>query len=106
MTSHPLRTGGQILVDQLRLHGSGHVFCVPGESYLAALDAMHDAEIAITVCRQEGGADVGVGALVQAVKEELGIPDLIASAFKPLVASATALGYVNSREPDVNSREP
>jgi len=56
--------------------------------------------------RQEGGADVGVGALVQAVKEELGIPDLIASAFKPLVASATALGYVNSREPDVNSREP
>lgn len=56
MTSHPLRTGGQILVDQLRLHGSGHVFCVPGESYLAALDAMHDAAIAITVCRQEGGA--------------------------------------------------
>ncbi len=50
------RTGGQILVDQLRIHGVRHVFCVPGESYLAALDAMHDAEIAITVCRQESGA--------------------------------------------------
>jgi acetolactate synthase-1/2/3 large subunit len=32
------------------------VFCVPGESYLAALDAFHDRDIAVTVCRQEGGA--------------------------------------------------
>ncbi|MDF2687604.1 MAG: thiamine pyrophosphate-binding protein, partial [Microvirga sp.] len=52
----PSRTGGQILVDQLTLHGVDHIFCVPGESYLAALDALHDANIAITVCRQEGGA--------------------------------------------------
>jgi len=50
------RTGGQILVDQLTLHGVDHIFCVPGESYLAALDALHDAEINVTVCRQEGGA--------------------------------------------------
>ena len=50
------RTGGQILVDQLVLHGVDHLFCVPGESYLAALDALHDADIAVTVCRQEGGA--------------------------------------------------
>src|SRR5918911_3541227 len=49
------RTGGQILVDQLTLHGVDHIFCVPGESYLAALDAMHDAPINVTVCRQEGG---------------------------------------------------
>ena len=34
------RTGGQILVDQLKAHGTGHVFCVPGESYLAVLDAL------------------------------------------------------------------
>jgi acetolactate synthase-1/2/3 large subunit len=32
------------------------VFCVPGESYIAALDAMHDRPIKVTVCRQEGGA--------------------------------------------------
>lgn len=53
-----MRTGGQILVDALRIHGVERVFCVPGESYLAALDAFHDAQDAIDliVCRQEGGA--------------------------------------------------
>lgn len=51
-----LRTGGQILVDQLKVHGTSHVFCVPGESYLAVLDALHDADIKTIVCRQEGGA--------------------------------------------------
>jgi acetolactate synthase-1/2/3 large subunit len=50
------RTGGQILIDQLVVHGADHLFCVPGESYLAALDALHDASIEVTVCRQEGGA--------------------------------------------------
>src|SRR3954465_14700179 len=50
------RSGGQILVDQLVVHGAAHLFCVPGESYLAALDAMHDAAINVTVCRAEGGA--------------------------------------------------
>ena len=29
---------------------------MPGESYLAVLDALHDADIGVTVCRQEGGA--------------------------------------------------
>ena len=53
-----LRTGGQILVDALRTHGADTVFCVPGESYLATLDAFHDVQDAIqlVVCRQEGGA--------------------------------------------------
>jgi acetolactate synthase-1/2/3 large subunit len=51
------RTGGQILVDQLAIHGVSHVFCVPGESYLAALDAFHDQDkIRLFACRQEGGA--------------------------------------------------
>src|SRR5277367_4118039 len=50
------RTGGQILIDQLVAQGAEHVFCVPGESYLAALDAMHDAPLTVTVCRQEAGA--------------------------------------------------
>jgi acetolactate synthase-1/2/3 large subunit len=48
--------GGQLLVQQLQTHGVDHVFCVPGESFLAVLDALHDApDIAVTVCRQEGG---------------------------------------------------
>ncbi|WP_046864220.1 thiamine pyrophosphate-binding protein [Microvirga massiliensis] len=50
------RNGGRILVDQLLAHGVDNIFCVPGESYLAVLDALHDASIAVTVCRQEGGA--------------------------------------------------
>jgi len=50
-----MRSGGQILVDQLTLHGVTDVFCVPGESYLAVLDALHDAKLRVTVCRQEGG---------------------------------------------------
>jgi len=51
-----VRTGGQLLVDALEQHGAERVFCVPGESYLAVLDALHDASIGVTVCRQEGGA--------------------------------------------------
>lgn len=51
-------TGGQILVDQLQRQGVDNVFCVPGESYLAVLDALHDSEIKITVCRQEGGVSM------------------------------------------------
>jgi len=56
--SSNLRTGGQILVDQLLIHGVDHVFCVPGESYLAALDAFHGAasRIKLVVCRHEAGA--------------------------------------------------
>ena len=50
------RSGGQILVDQLLLPGVEQLFCVPGESFLAVLDALHDAAIAVSVCRQEGGA--------------------------------------------------
>ena len=30
------RTAAEVLIDQLRIHGVQHVFCVPGESYLAA----------------------------------------------------------------------
>src|ERR1700757_4200439 len=50
------RTAAEVLIDQLVIHGVSHVFCVPGESYIAALDAMHDRPIKVTVCRQEGGA--------------------------------------------------
>jgi acetolactate synthase-1/2/3 large subunit len=57
-TPSGLRSGGQILVDALRIHGVDAVFCVPGESYLAVLDALHDARdrIRLFSCRQEGGA--------------------------------------------------
>lgn len=52
------RTGGQILVDQLRIQGTDMVFCVPGESYLPVLDALHAEREAIKLitCRHESGA--------------------------------------------------
>jgi len=55
--SSNMRTGGQILVDQLRIHNVDTAFCVPGESYLAALDALHDVpEIRLLTCRHEANA--------------------------------------------------
>ena len=50
------RTGGEVLVDQLRLHGVDTIYGVPGESYLAALDAMVDRPIRFVICRMEAGA--------------------------------------------------
>jgi len=52
------RSAGRILVDQLLIHGVSRAFCVPGESYLAVIDALYDVRerIGLVVCRQEGGA--------------------------------------------------
>ncbi|NIO39345.1 MAG: thiamine pyrophosphate-binding protein, partial [Burkholderiales bacterium] len=52
------RSGGRVLVDQLRIHGVDTAFCVPGESYLNVIDALYDYQdvIRLIVCRQEGGA--------------------------------------------------
>ncbi len=53
---HKIRAA-DLLVQQLQLHGVGRIFCVPGESYLAVLDALVDApEIQIITCRHEGAA--------------------------------------------------
>ncbi|MCK0167587.1 thiamine pyrophosphate-binding protein [Jannaschia sp. S6380] len=51
-----MRHGGRILADQLKRQGVQRVFSVPGESFLAALDGLHDSGIENVVCRQEGGA--------------------------------------------------
>lgn len=52
-----MRSGGQILIEHLRLNGTQRIFTVPGESFVAALDALHDADgIDVVVCRQEGAA--------------------------------------------------
>lgn len=51
------RTGAQVLVDQIRIHGSDRAYCVPGESYLAVLDALHDRrDFSLVVARHEAGA--------------------------------------------------
>jgi acetolactate synthase-1/2/3 large subunit len=56
------RTGAELIVEALERNGVERIFCVPGESYLALLDALHDSKIAVTVCRQEGGATIAAEA--------------------------------------------
>ncbi len=45
-----------MIVEALEANGVERLYCVPGESYLAVLDALHDSKIRTIVCRQEGGA--------------------------------------------------
>ncbi len=53
-----MRNGGQLLVESLVALGARKSFGVPGESYLAVLDALHDTRGALdfVLCRNEGGA--------------------------------------------------
>jgi acetolactate synthase-1/2/3 large subunit len=54
----PVRSGGQVVVDALRIHGVDTVFSIPGESFLPVIDALHDARdrIRLVTCRQEAAA--------------------------------------------------
>src|ERR1700758_2055380 len=80
------RSAAQVLIDQLVVQGVRHVFCVPGESYIAALDAMHDAPIAVTVCRQEGGAAM----MAEAVGKATGRPGICFVTRGPGATNASA----------------
>ena len=51
-----MRTGGRLIVDQLVVHGAELAFGVPGESYLAVLDALYDSPLRFVSCRHEVGA--------------------------------------------------
>jgi len=68
------RTGGEILVANLVAQGATHAFCVPGESFLAVLDALHDVRdtLRLIVCRQEGG----VGYMAEAWGKVTGEPGI------------------------------
>ena len=51
------RSGAEVLIDALKINSVERIYCIPGESYLAALDALYDrSEISVIVCRNEGGA--------------------------------------------------
>lgn len=57
MTEPKTINGGRLLVDCLIAQGCDRLFTVPGESFLAVLDALHDSpQIQTVICRQEGGA--------------------------------------------------
>jgi len=50
------RHAGQVLVDQLVVHGADTVFTVPGESFLPVLDGLYGSPIRLVICRHEAGA--------------------------------------------------
>src|SRR6201988_4488423 len=96
MPSRPSpRTGGQILGDTLKIHGADLAFCVPGESYLAVLDALYDArnQIRLIVCRQEGGA----ANMAEAYGKLTGRPGLCFVTRGPGVANAS-IGLHTARQ--------
>jgi acetolactate synthase I/II/III large subunit len=80
------RTAAEVLIDQLVIHGVRHMFCVPGESYIAALDAFHDRDVAITVCRQESGAAI----MAEAQGKATGRPGICFVTRGPGAANAAA----------------
>jgi acetolactate synthase-1/2/3 large subunit len=89
-----VRTAAQALVDQLAIHGVEHVFCVPGESYLGVLDALRDAPIAVTVCRQEGGAAM----MADAVGKATGRPGICFVTRGPGATNATPALHIAQQD--------
>src|SRR5690242_4622409 len=80
------RSGGEILIDQLSTHGVRQAFCVPGESYLAALDAFYDSDIKLTVCRHESAAAI----MAEAVGKITGRPGICFVTRGPGASNASA----------------
>ncbi|MGV8988340.1 MAG: thiamine pyrophosphate-dependent enzyme [Cypionkella sp.] len=82
-----LRSGGQVLVDALMVNGAEVIFGVPGESYLAALDAIHDQGngLRYITMRQEGGAAFAAAAWA----DMTGRPGICFVTRGPGVSSAT-----------------
>jgi acetolactate synthase-1/2/3 large subunit len=80
------RTGGEILVDQLMIHGVRQAFCVPGESYLAALDAFYGENIELIVCRHESAAAI----MAEAVGKTTGRPGICFVTRGPGATNASA----------------
>jgi acetolactate synthase I/II/III large subunit len=89
------RTGARLLVDQLLIQGVNHVFCVPGESYLGVLDALHDAAgaIRLIVNRHESGSVF----MADAYARLAGQPGVVFVTRGP-GASNAAIGIHNARQ--------
>ena len=91
-------TGGQILIDQLHTHGVTAVFCVPGESYLAALDAFHDTpHIRLISCRHEEGA----GFMAEAWGKLTGNPGVAFVTRGPGACNVSTVSYTHLTLPTI-----
>ena len=89
-----LRTGGRILADALVANGVERAFCVPGESYLALLDALYDTPVRVTVCRNEGGAAMAA----EAWGKLTGRPGIVMATRGPGAANASGGLHVGRQD--------
>jgi acetolactate synthase-1/2/3 large subunit len=89
-----VRSGARILVDALKDHGVEISFGVPGESYLAVLDAMIDSSIEFVTCRQEGGAAM----MAEAVGKLTGKPGICFVTRGPGATNASAGVHVAKQD--------
>ncbi|HYA74902.1 MAG TPA: thiamine pyrophosphate-binding protein, partial [Roseiarcus sp.] len=92
--SAPSRTGGQILADALVRNGVERAFCVPGESYLALLDALYQSPVAVNVFRQEGGAAMAA----EAWGKLTGRPGIVMATRGPGATNASAGLHVGRQD--------
>lgn len=88
-------TGGQILIQCLKIEGIRHVFTVPGESFLPALDALHD-EVSIRpiTCRCESSASM----MAEATAKATGTPGVVLVTRGPGAANAVSGTYIASED--------
>jgi len=88
------KSGGQLIVDAMHSFGTQRVFCVPGESYLPVLDALHDSDIQTVVCRQEGGAAM----MAEATGKLTGVPGICLVTRGPGACNAAAGVHIASQD--------
>jgi acetolactate synthase-1/2/3 large subunit len=79
-------SAARLIVEALERNGTERIFCVPGESYLALLDALYDSAIPLTVCRQEGGAAM----MAEAWAKLSGKPGIVMATRGPGATNASA----------------
>jgi acetolactate synthase-1/2/3 large subunit len=89
-----LRTSAELLADQLVAFNVAHVFCVPGKSGPAMLDAFDSRDITVTVCRQESGAAM----MAEALGKTTGRPGVCLLARGPGAAQASAAIQLAQRD--------
>jgi acetolactate synthase I/II/III large subunit len=88
------RTGAQLIVDALAANGLTQAFGVPGESFLAVLDAMYQSPVEFMVCRQEGGAAM----MAEAAGKLTGKPGVCFVTRGPGAANASAGVHVAQQD--------
>lgn len=93
-SSQKPRTGARLLVDALAAHGLTQSFGVPGESFLAVLDAMYQSPVSFVICRQEGGASM----MAEAVGKLTGRPGVCFVTRGPGVTNASAGVHVAQQD--------